>query len=247
MAHSRPVTTSGSGCANGLTPGDFAVSATAHDLPSLDAILKLIKNSEPSKMIDLGCGYGGLTTYVARYLNVDNVYGIDIDRERLDKAQSKGINTYEIDLNKDALPFANGYFDLVVSFGALEHLMYFDNFFSESLRILSFGGHIVLAMPNLASYINRIALLLGYQPRDVEVSQEFFQGTLPFYPSGFLGHVHSATLRTIKQMMEYYGFHVIKVKPSSPYQANKLVKVMDKIFSHSPGLSRRFIILGRKR
>jgi len=127
--------------ASELTPDDLAASATAQDLENLNGILQMIKDAGVSKMIDLGCGYGGLTTYVARYLNIDidNVYGVDIDRERLLQAQSKGIHTYELDLNKDALPFT-GNFDLVISFGALEHLVYFDNFFSESVRILSAGG-----------------------------------------------------------------------------------------------------------
>jgi len=101
-------------------------------------------------------------------------------------------------------------------------------------------------MPNLASYINRIALLLGYQPRDVEISHKILPGTLPFYPIGFFGHIHSATLRAIKQLMKHYGFTIIKVKSSSPYQTNKLVKVIDKVFSFSPSLSRRFVILGEK-
>lgn len=199
-------------------------------------------------MIDLGCGYGDLTSYVARYLNIDNVCGVDIDTERLLQAKTKGINTYKLDLNKDTLPFADGYFDLVTSFGALEHLIYFDNFFSESLRVLGKGGYIIVAMPNLASYINRIALLFGYQPRDVEISQNALPGTLPFYHyrSDFFGHIHSATLRAIKQMLGYYGFTIIKIRSSSPYRNNKLVKVLDKIFSLSPRLSRRFIILGRK-
>ena len=230
-----------------LTHEDFATSATSQDLKNLNKVLNLLKDTRMSKMIDIGCAYGGLTSYVAQYLGLDDVSGVDDDEERLHQARSRGIHTYELDMNDASLPFQDGYFDLITCFGVLEHLVYFDNFLSESYRVLNKGGHIILAMPNLASYINRMALLFGYQPRDVEISRKILPGTLPFYPKGFFGHVHSATLRAVKQMMQYYGFHIIKVKPSSPYQWRKLIKVMDNFFSFSPSLSRRFIILGMKR
>jgi len=230
-----------------LTREDFATSATSQDLKNLNKVLDLLKDAGISKMIDIGCAYGGLTRYVAQYLDVNDVYGVDVDEERLQQARSRGIRTYELDMNSASLSIQDGYFDLVTCFGVLEHLVYFDNFFSESYRVLNKGGAIILAMPNLASYINRMALFFGYQPRDVEISRKTLPGTLPFYPKGFFGHIHSATLRAIKQIMEYYGFTIVTVKPSSPYQVNTLVKLVDKVFSLSPSLSRRFIILGRKR
>ena len=248
MTNNKSVANLSVGYAGELTLQKLRGSATTQDLRSLNGILEPIKSYNLSKMIDLGCSYGDLTSYIARDLNINNVCGIDIDTERLLQAKTRGINTYKLDLNKDTLPFADGYFDLVTSFGALEHLIYFDNFFSECFRVLSDGGYILIAMPNLASYINRIALLFGYQPRDVEITQKALPGTLPYYHyrSDFFGHIHSATLSSMKQLMKHYGFRAIKVNPSSPYQNNKLVKVLDKIFSLSPRLSRRFIILGRK-
>jgi len=197
-------------------------------------------------MLDLGCGYGGLTKYVASNLKIPDVYGVDIDDGRLEQARLKGIHTCNLDLNKARLPFPDGFFDLVTSFGALEHLVYFDNQLTESFRVLGNGRYLIVAMPNLASYVNRIALLLGYQPRDIEISRELSPGILPLYPHGFLGHIHSATLLAIKQMLNHYGFHIIKVTSSSPYQTNKLLKVMDRLFSLWPSLGRRFIILAKK-
>jgi ubiquinone/menaquinone biosynthesis C-methylase UbiE len=229
-----------------IRPKDRSIGATASDLPSLNRVLKQIENTKAKTMIDLGCGYGGLTTYVAKYLNIDNVYGVDLDDERLSYARSRCVKTYKLDLNRDRLPFPDGFFDLVVSFGALEHLVYFDNFFSESFRVLTKDGHIIIAMPNLGSYVNRIALLLGYQPRDVEISFKFPPGILPFHARGFVGHIHSATLGAVKQMLKHYGFNITKVGSLSPYHSNKLVRAADKTFSLSPSLSRRFIILSKK-
>lgn len=231
---------------NEIRPIDRSIGATASDLPSLNRVLKQIENTKAKKMIDLGCGYGGLTRYVAEYLNIPEIYGVDLDDDRLSHATSRHVNTYKLDLNRDRLPFPDGFFDLVVSFGALEHLVYFDNFFSESFRVLAKDGQIIIAMPNLGSYVNRIALLLGYQPRDVEISFKFPPGILPFHARGFTGHIHSATLGAVKQMLKYYGFDITRVSSLSPYHNNKLVRVADKTFSFSPSLSRRFIILGKK-
>lgn len=234
---------------NEISLGDIQVSATLQDLPGLNRILKQLKHVEINNMIDLGCGYGGVTKYVAKYLNIPEIYGIDMDESRLSQAQLKGVNTYNLDLSKDSFPFPDSHFNLVISNGVLEHLVYFDNFFSESFRILMKSGYMVLAMPNLGSYVNRVALLLGYQPRDVEISLKISPGILPVYPRnthGLLVHIHSATFRAIKEMMEYYGFKIEKAGTSPPYQINILVKVVDKVFSLCPSLSRRFIILARK-
>jgi len=239
--------------AYGITSEDLRISATLGDLPSLLNILEFLKsharkyNNNLTRLLDCGCGYGGLTTFVANYLGIREVYGIDIDEKRLLVARSKGVKTWKVDLNFEKIPVPDEFFDIVTSFGVLEHLVYFDNFFIESLRILRKGGYLLIAMPNLGSYINRIALLGGFQPRDIEISRRTSaQGFLPVYNGSWIGHIHSATLRAIKQITSSYGFTIIKIKGSSPYGKGKLIRILDKIFSVSPSLSRRYIILSQK-
>jgi len=190
-------------------------------------------------MCDIGCGYGGLTKVVSEYLQAQEVYGIDIDEERLQVVSQRGIKVFRVDIEYEKLPFPDEYFDLVTSFGVLEHLKHFDNFFTESYRVLRKGGFLIISMPNLGSWINRIALLLGFQPRDVEVSCRVRnQGFLPIYSEGYIGHVHSATLRAMRKILEFYNFQVVKVQGSSPYMETKrlgiLLKMLDKIFSNEP-------------
>ena len=224
-------------------------SATAMDPLSLLKILTVLDSYAFNRMLDLGCGYGNLTRSIAEYLDISEVYGVDLDEQRLSIAKSRGISTLMLDLNKERLPFPDCYFDLVTSFGVIEHLIYWDNLISESFRVLRDGGIFILAMPNLGNYINRLALLLGHQPRDIEISSARHFGVLPFYVGGWFGHIHSATLRTMKGMLAYYGFRLLKVQASatpSPPTMKAVVKLADKLFSMIPSLSRRFIILSEK-
>jgi len=90
---------------NEIRPKDRSIGATASDLPSLNRVLKQIENTKAKTMIDLGCGYEGITRYVAEYLNIPDIYGIDLDDNRLSYATSRHVNTYKLDLNRDHLPF----------------------------------------------------------------------------------------------------------------------------------------------
>ncbi|RLE90890.1 MAG: class I SAM-dependent methyltransferase [Thermoprotei archaeon] len=225
---------------------DVMASATLQDLTSLIKALSHIKKEGSfRRMLDLGCGYGGLTKYVADFLGIYEIYGIDIDEQRLEKAKKRGIKVYKVDLNNEPLPFPNNYFDVVTSFGVLEHLTSYDNIIAEAHRVLTKKGYFIISMPNLASWVNRIALLLGYQPRDVEISQRISPGILPLYGGGGIGHIHSATLKAMKELLEFYGFDIVLVKPLAPKIKNKLVLVIDKVLGRFASLSRRFIIIAK--
>lgn len=231
------------------------------DIKNLLKVLELIRGKSLHNMVDLGCGLGVLTKCIGKYLGIKEVLGIEINETKLSYAKSIGINTLKLDLNADTFPFEDGSYDLVTSFGAIEHLIFYDNLVSESYRILRKNGYMILVMPNLASYINRVGLLFGYQPRSVEVSNRYSPGCLRFLKYGYdkrvLGyyhvhdaHIHSATLKAMKELVTEYGFNVIKVRPISPIwehqKQNTILKIADKLFSMWPGWSRRFIMLLEK-
>jgi len=232
---------------------DYAASATLRDLKSLDKVLDFIKSEKIYRMLDCGCGYGGLCAYISKRLAIDEVHGIDINEKRLHVARSRGIIAHKVDLNIQAFPFPSSYFDLVTSFGVIEHLIFYDNFLREAYRVLKKDGFFILSMPNLGSYVNRVALLFGYQPRDVEISQAFSPGIMPMYKKEQgIFHLHSATLRAIKELLTFYNFHIILTVPLMPTMtsSNKLYSsimyALDKTIGRIPSLSRRIVILARK-
>lgn len=239
----------------GLTERDWQVSATVRDLDKLDESVQLMADlpieRRPGSLLDLGCGIGGLSKWIAGRLGIDDIHGVDMDEERLEISRSRGLETYKLDLNTDRLPFDDQRFGLVTSFGAFEHLLWYDNTVSETSRVLEDRGFFLLSMPNLGAYTNRIAILFGRQPRDVEISQDVLAGVLPQYKGKHggkpLAHVHSATYRAMVDLLEHHDLEVVHATGFSPDAGVKWLPVLDAIFERFPSISRRFVMLARRR
>jgi SAM-dependent methyltransferase len=230
------------------------------DLPALDAMLRRIREGAEKpieKYLDLGCGLGGVALYVSHRLGVPPA-GVESRPEIAERARARGVQVETLDLRRERTPFLNASFHLVTCFGVLEHMELYDTLIQEARRLLAPGGHFLLSMPNLASYVNRLALLLGYQPQDVEVSAKVAAGVLPFYRShGWtkgepLGrevlsdaHLHSATLRCMRELLAAQGFTFLAARGVSPGSWSLYAALGDVLFGRFPSLSRRFLILAQ--
>ena len=200
-------------------------------------------------MIDLGCGDGKVTCLLKKILKADEVYGVDANEGALLAAEQHGIVTYRLNLNEDELPFPEGFFDLAVSLEVIEHLANPDNMLSEIHRVLRGGGWLLISTPNLASWANRLSLLLGYQPYNVEVSTEIVAG-IPYAKGIFQtpgGHIRAFTLRALKRLLEHHGFRTMKaVGYPGVNPRNGVIRLMDNLLSRRRTLARRLIILAAR-
>lgn len=115
------------------SPGHLATLAAGLD----DLDLK------PERVLDLGCGTGAGTLFLAREFPTASIRGVDLSEEMIDKAQSK------IGLDPDArvnfrvgdaskLPFGEDSFDLVTQVNM-------PVFFGEISRVLRPGGGVIIA------------------------------------------------------------------------------------------------------
>ena len=116
--------------------------------------------------------------------------------------------------------------------------------------MLESGGWFLLSMPNLGSYANRISMTLGYQPHAVAVSRHRQAGTIGSRRDSTTSAnmpplLHGATLRCMKELLDRYGFDTVVVRGFAPGPRRRLI--LDDISSWVPSLSRRFLILARKR
>src|SRR5256714_12015991 len=242
----------------GLTTGetvnddDLGISAQARAMPDLDRMLDELarRSSGPiGALLDVGCGMGALTRRIGSRVGADRLIGVDCDLDRLWTAAQRGIETHAVDLETGAIPVASGSVGLVTCFGVLAYLSLYDQVLAEAARVLEDGGWFLFSMPNLASHQNRLAILFGYQPSQVDVSSPYRgAGTLhrkALNRQGMPPLLHAATLRCMKELLDVYGFDVELVRGFShrPFRN----PVLRRAASHCPSWSRRLIIPARKR
>lgn len=235
-----------------LTEADRSTSAQARALPDLDRILGELHRRDPGvtgPLIDLGCGMGALTAYAGRRLGIDDLIGVDHDHGRLEIAARRGIRGLQLDLNAELVPLPPGKAGVVTSFGLLAYLKLYDNTLGEAHRLLRDGGWLLVSMPNLASWGNRLALLLGYQPHAVAVSRHRQAGTMGRRAPGASAKtpplLHGATLRCMRRLLDAYGFDVVAVRGFAPGPKRRVL--VDRLANRIPSLSRRYLLLARKR
>jgi SAM-dependent methyltransferase len=237
----------------GVSSADREISAQARSVADLDPVLDRLARRDPGRrgtLLDLGCGMGGLAAYIGGRLGLTELIGVDLDEDRLKTAAAVGVRPLLLNLNEDPLPLARGSVRVVTCFGLLAYLTLYDNTLAEAGRVLEDGGWLVLSMPNLGSYGNRLSLLLGYQPHAVAVSRHRQAGTIgrhrdPNTSANMPPLLHGATLRCMRDLLDAYGFDTEMVRGFAPGPRRR--PVVDDLTSRFPSLSRRFLILARKR
>lgn len=235
---------------NWISANDVHRSATVSHLPDLAHALDPMRGFSMSKMLDIGCGFGGLSKYIADELGMAYIAGVDIDPAVMDEARGKQVDVHLVDVSHEPLPFTDAAFDLIVTLGMMDYLPTYDALIREMYRVLRPGGYVLVALPNLGSWHNRLLLLLGYQPRDVEISSERSTGIAPWYTDREVtGHIHACTIPAFVELMSYHGFEKVGVTSGRPMRQPRpglIVETVDRLLSSRPALARRFFYLGRK-
>jgi len=113
---------------------------------------KEIKKISPkARVLEAGCGFGQWAFLIAD--RGYSVVGIDIARKAIETAQDyaakKGVkNCHFCCANLRDIPFKDGYFDYIFSFGLIEHFEDPNKILSEFHRVLKPGGRIFISVPN---------------------------------------------------------------------------------------------------
>lgn len=214
---------------------------------SLQLIRKAKKNILLNKVLDVGCGTGFFSSKIKEVARAE-VYGIDFSKKALKHAKGYGIKTKRADLNS-RIPFNNSEFDMVNCGEVIEHMYNPDNLLREIHRVLKPDGYLLITTPNLASWYNRIALLLGIQPFFTEISTENkrlgYSFLKRFVDNGKpIGHVRIITLKGLKDLLKFHNFKVIEVRGA--YVPFRYIRFFDRFFRNFPSLSSVLIILAKK-
>jgi SAM-dependent methyltransferase len=170
------------------------------------------------KILDIGCGQGEDLAELRAGLHRDSeMHGIENYEPYRQACEKKGIRTCALNIERDALPFADHALDAVLINQVLEHTKDLFFIFSEISRVLPPGGLLAVGVPNLAAWHDRLLLALGRQPSGMKV----------------LGpHVRGFTLQGFRAFAECDGFFKLEETKGSafyPFPAG-LSKVLAALF-----------------
>jgi len=119
------------------------------------------------KVLDIGCGDGGLTSIMAERFK--SVVGIDVNRDIVESAKKRFKNAHFICCLANDIPFADGFFDGAFCLQMLEHLFEEDiePTLMEISRVIKKGGYIVVAVPRAGDEDDAHHKMRAYDPTHI--------------------------------------------------------------------------------
>jgi SAM-dependent methyltransferase len=116
------------------------------------------------KVLDIGAGGGADLNSAISACPSAKAYAVESFPGNVEILNAKGIQVHGVNVEREILPFENASLDVVMTNQTLEHVKEIFWIMHEISRILKIDGHLVIGVPNLASFHNRLLLLLGKQP-----------------------------------------------------------------------------------
>jgi cyclopropane-fatty-acyl-phospholipid synthase len=193
--------------------GDESIDAA--QLAKLDHICRKLRLAPGERLLDVGCGWGGLVLHAAARYRVQAV-GItlssrqaELARERVERAGLQGrVEILLLDYRDLAQRYAAGSFDKVASIGMFEHV---------GLRNLpDYFGVIARVLRDRGLFLNHGITSVDVDSRPVGSGVGDFIGRHVF-PHGELPHLHVAA-----REMSAAGFEITDVESLRPHYARTL-------------------------
>ena len=189
----------GTNALSGFNRDEFAARGFEARESRLRKALAMLDGEPHGRALDLAAGSGlAAAALIARGWDVA---ALDISEDLVEQIRARGVRDVRVhDLAAGPLPFDGGSFEAVFAGEIIEHLVDTDAFLREARRVLRPGGVLVLTTPNLASFENRVRLLLGRYPRwvDYDLSGE--------------GHVRAYTWPALRRQLRDCGLDPERVR-----------------------------------
>jgi cyclopropane-fatty-acyl-phospholipid synthase len=221
-------------CAYFEAPGQSLDDAQLAKKRHLAAKLVLGGADRPQRILDIGCGWGGLALYLAEFAGAD-VTGVTLSQEQLTLARERAVERNLSDRAEFRLQDyrrVSETFDRIVSVGMFEHvgLTHYNTFFRKCAHLLADDGVMMLHTigrsegPNVTNpWIAKYIFPGGYIPAlsevmpaiersgllvtDVEVLRLHYADTIRAWLHRFLAHRNEAERlydRRFVRMWEFY-------------------------------------------
>ena len=155
-----------------------------------DQVLSLL-DQDSLTVLDVGCGCGGTAAELSAHGRL--VDGITWSEEEAQSAREVCRTVIVADVSQGLPSTISGPYDAVICSHLLEHIAYPQQLLADIHRVLRPGGCLIVAIPNLFFWLDRIKLLLGHW----EYQQS---GTFDYT------HVRWYTYKSMARLLEDHGF-----------------------------------------
>lgn len=166
-------------------------------------LIKRYAHLDGKRILDVGCGLG---TYVKKLRAFsDEVYGVDIDPDKVAQAQKELENIHLASAEK--LPFPDAYFEVVLLHEVLEHVTDDRQAVCEAYRVAKTGGRLVIFAPNR---------LYPFETHGVYWGGEYRFGNIPFVNylpdplrNRLCPHVRAYTSRRLRRLFQGFTYRIV--------------------------------------
>lgn len=213
------------------------------------------KYGRVTSLVDVGCGNGHITSKLIQVLGLSKAIGVEVLANQV--SAPSGVEILPADIDVVGIPLDSSTCDLVHCGETIEHLFHPDQLLKEVVRVLRPGGYCVITTPNLASWANRVALSLGYQPFNMAASTEDESIGKMFLTPGFhgqWGHIRLFTMRSLCELHSRYGLSVLErvgwrigsLDIHLKGGVRRFIELLDLTLSSIPSLAPRLVVVSRK-
>jgi predicted TPR repeat methyltransferase len=175
----------------------------SHSRPELVAALPA---SDDNRVLDLGCGSGGMSRHIREQGRASEIWGVEINSDAAAVARQSGAldRVLEGDLETVTGQLPPSHFTHVIAGDVLEHLV--DPWQALSLLKVSMapGGHFICSIPNIRNLSFILALL--------------FKGRFEYRDSGVMDRTHLRFFarKDVYDLFDQAGFRDILIGPVRP-------------------------------
>ena len=169
-------------------------------------------------VLDIGAG-GGADLRIARSRSDGAaLLALEGHLPNVQRLRDLGIEAHPHRLEHDTFPFADESVAIVIANRILEQTKEVLWILHEVTRVLRVGGRLIVGVPNLAAFHNRVLLLLGRQPSPIKSFTAHVRG---FIRGDFLNFLEAGFARAYRLL----GFRRANFYPFPPYIASPAARL----------------------
>jgi len=155
------------------------------------------------RILDIGCGHGDDLLRIKESLNDRcELFAVEAWEPYRRELKDKGIEALGVDIEREPFPWDDDFFDVISINQVMEHTKEIFWILGEISRILKPGGTLIIGVPNLAAWHDRLMLLLGMEPSNAHMLG---------------GHIRGITKQGMQKVLQADDFWKIKAFAGSGF------------------------------